>query len=161
MNECKIWCRKPLKKVTTMVASEEVAKFIAIVALSETVALEIALWERTRWQIWELRWFYPWTDKYLETKHWIHDAVSVWIGMNHWTLKIHQESKKCWLVVLCMKALMSWPICTQDMENHKWSGFWTRYISDENLCHCNGSETYQRWWHYVLVWQCMGGLCDG
>ena len=48
MNECKIWCRKPLKKVTTMVASEEVAKFIAIVALSETVALEIALWERTR-----------------------------------------------------------------------------------------------------------------
>ena len=48
MNECKIWFRKPLKKVTTMVASEEVAKFIAIVALSETVALEIALWERTR-----------------------------------------------------------------------------------------------------------------
>ena len=48
MNECKIWCRKPLKKVTTMVASEEVAKFIAIGALSETVALEIALWERTR-----------------------------------------------------------------------------------------------------------------
>ena len=98
MNECKIWRRKPLKKVTTMVASEEVAKFIAIVALSETVALEIALWERTRWQIWEVRWFYPWTDKYLETKHWIHDAVSVWIGMNPWTLKIHQESKKCWLV---------------------------------------------------------------
>ena len=49
MNECKIWFRKPLKKVTAMVASEEeVAKFIAIVALSETVALEIALWERTR-----------------------------------------------------------------------------------------------------------------
>ena len=48
MNECKIWCRKPLKKVATMVASEEVAKFIAIGALSETVALEIALWERTR-----------------------------------------------------------------------------------------------------------------
>ena len=48
MNECKIWCRKPLKKVTAVVASKEVAKFIAIVALSETVALEIALWERTR-----------------------------------------------------------------------------------------------------------------
>ena len=40
--------QEAIEKVTTMVASEEVAKFIAIGALSETVALEIALWERTR-----------------------------------------------------------------------------------------------------------------